>query len=165
MSQLSSEAIRKELLRRKGSFGDKISKNGRSKDVCLIEINWFKVLMYFLSKSGVEKPPPIPNQTLFIGTFLRKDIQYKVDFDISDEETFDFFQDEGDKAGEDKSQEPKKATKKAASEPKTKQSSKKKAVEASSADATEEEKPAPKKRAASTKKSSTKKKADVAEGE
>lgn len=82
-----------------------------------------------------------------------------------DEETFDFFQDEGDKAGEDKSQEPKKATKKAASEPKTKQSSKKKAVEASSADTTEEEKPAPKKRAASTKKSSTKKKADVAEGE
>ena len=90
MSQLSSEAIRKELLRRKGSFGDKISKNGRSKDVCLIEINWFKVLMYFLSKSGVEKPPPIPNESLFIGTFLRKDIQYKVDFDISDEETFDF---------------------------------------------------------------------------
>ena len=82
-----------------------------------------------------------------------------------DEETFDFFQDEGDKAGEDKSQEPKKATKKAASEPKTKQSSKKKAVEASSADTTEEEKPAPKKRATSTKKSSTKKKADVAEGE
>ena len=90
MSHLSSEAIRKELLRRKNSFGDKISKTGRSKDVCLIEIKWFKVLMYFLSKKGIEKPPEIPNNLLFNGSALRKDIQYKVDFDISDEETFDF---------------------------------------------------------------------------
>lgn len=91
MSRINPEAIRQELIRMRNELVD-LPKPEKSRKVCLVELKWYRNLMFFMQKPNISLPGAIPNAILFKEKNLRSDIKLGVDFSIVEENAYSFLE-------------------------------------------------------------------------